>query len=108
LTGSPLAHLRFPERMPAFIRLLSQAIPLEEAARRLAFDRETISGRLMRFRLLIEPCDPDGQWITRVKLGLRYRLHGTCPHRDYGGELKSGGFGGNGQRHAMCPACTRA
>ncbi|WP_199544941.1 DUF746 domain-containing protein [Paraburkholderia kururiensis] len=107
LTGSPLAHLRYPERMPAFIRLLSQPIPLEEASRRVGLEYEGMSNWLMRFRQLIDLHDPDGQWMARVKLGIRYQPHGICPPCGYHGPMKSGGFGGDGRRRVKCPACGR-
>ncbi|RQR45355.1 DUF746 domain-containing protein [Burkholderia sp. Bp9126] len=93
--------------MPDFIRLLSQAIPLEEASRRLGLKYEGVSNWLMRFRQLIGQHDPDGQWLARVKLGIRYQPEGTCPHCGYHGPMKSGSFGGDGRRRAKCLECTR-
>jgi transposase-like protein len=43
LTGSPLARLRFAQKMPRFIEMLSQPIPLEEASRRLDVDYSAVS-----------------------------------------------------------------
>ncbi|WP_233874369.1 DUF746 domain-containing protein [Paraburkholderia adhaesiva] len=108
LTGSPFAHVRFPERLPAFIRLLPQAIPVDEAARRLDLNRETVCNHLMRFRQLIEKHDPDGHWIPRVRLGIRYRPHGTCRHCGYSGQLASSGFDGAGRKRALCPECNHS
>ncbi|SAK99487.1 DUF746 domain-containing protein [Caballeronia ptereochthonis] len=107
LTGSPLANLRLPERMPAFIRMLSQPIPLEEASRRLGLEYGGMSNWLMRFRQLIDLHDPDGQWIGRVKLGIRYQPQGICAHCRYRGQMKGGGFGGDGRRRVRCPECGR-
>lgn len=106
-TGSPLAGLRHATKMPAFIRLLSQPIPMEEAARRLRVRRETVAYWLMRFRQLIELHDPDRLWIARATLGLHYRPEGTCPHCEYAGQLMSGGFGFDHRRRAKCPECLR-
>lgn len=107
LTDSPLAHLRYPERIPAFIRLLSQPIPLEEAARRLGLRYDGMSNWLMRFRQLIEQHDPDSQWIARVRLGILYQPQGVCSRCGYRGQMKSGGFAGNGRRRVKCPECGR-
>lgn len=107
LTGSPLAHLCFPERIPAFIRLLSQPLPLEEASRRMGLKYGGMSNWLMRFRQLIAQHDPDGQWIARVKLGILYQPEGACAHCGYRGQMRSGGFAGNGQRRVKCPECGR-
>ncbi|RQR54929.1 DUF746 domain-containing protein [Burkholderia sp. Bp9126] len=106
-TGSPMAGLRHENKMPAFIRLLSQPIPMEEASRRLGIDRGTIPLWLMRFRQLIEQHDPDRQWISRVRLGLHYHPEGTCPRCGYIGMLMSGGFAAGPHRRAKCPQCSR-
>lgn len=107
LTGTPLARLRFAEKMPRFIALLSQPIPLEEASRRLDVDYMALSNWLMRFRELIAQHDPDGRWTTRVQLGIKYQPEGTCPHCHYTGVLFNGGFGSNERRRALCPQCGR-
>ncbi|WP_429568941.1 DUF746 domain-containing protein [Paraburkholderia sp. JPY419] len=59
--------------MPAFIRLLSQPIPLEEVSRRLGVEYGAASNWLMRFRELIAQHDPEGIWLTRVRLGVKFR-----------------------------------
>ncbi|WP_371748605.1 DUF746 domain-containing protein [Burkholderia cepacia] len=102
-----MAGLRLEHKMPAFIRLLSQPIPLEEASRRLGLDCEAVALWLMRFRQLIEQHDPDAYWASRVTLGLQYRPEGTCPHCSYTGPLLSGGFAGGHRRRAKCPQCSR-
>ncbi|WP_321882691.1 DUF746 domain-containing protein [Burkholderia cepacia] len=106
-TGSPMAGLRHENKMPAFIRLLSQAIPLEEASRRLGLDYDAVALWLMRFRQLIEQHDPEKFWATCVTLGLQYKAEGTCPRCSYSGPLLSGGFGGGHRRRAKCPQCSR-
>lgn len=106
-TGSPMAGLRHAARMPVFIRMLSQPIPVGEASRRLRVNRYTVAHWLMCFRQLIEQHDPDGQWISRAKLGLHYRPKGACPHCGYTGQLMSGGFGIDHRRRAKCPQCSR-
>ncbi len=85
LSGTPLARLRFADKMPAFIRLLSQSISLEEASRRLLVDYAALSKWLMRFRELIAQHDPDGVWTARVLLGIKYRLEGACPRCSFSG-----------------------
>ncbi|TCK32030.1 transposase-like protein [Paraburkholderia sp. BL8N3] len=107
LTGTPLARLRFASKMPAFIRLLSQPIPLEEASRRLRVEYMALSNWLMRFRELIAQHDPDGRWTSRVRLGVKYQPTGTCPHCGYSGQLRNGGFGPDTRRCALCPHCSR-
>ena len=108
LTGTPLARLRFVQKMPRFIELLSQPIPLEEASRRLDMDYGALSNWLMRFRELIAQHDPDGRWTARVQLGIRYKPEGTCPQCGYTGVLSNGGFSSDNRRRAMCPQCRRA
>ncbi|WP_406869851.1 DUF746 domain-containing protein [Paraburkholderia fungorum] len=105
LTGSPVARLRFVGKMPEFFRLLSQAVPLEEASRRLGVDYGAISNWLMRFRQLIALHDPDLHWTPLVRLGLKYRPHGACPKCDHEGQLNNGGFSADNRRQAKCPAC---
>lgn len=107
LTGTPLARLRFAAKVPAFVRLLGQPIPLEEASRRLRVDYTALSNWLMRFRELIAHDDPDARWASRVLLGVKYRPEGTCPHCDFHGQLFNGGFGADGRRRALCPHCKR-
>ena len=106
-TGSPMAGLRHESKMPDFIRLLSQPIPLEEASRRLRLDSDAVALWLMRFRQLIELHDPEKYWATRVTLGLQYKAEGTCPRCSYTGALLSGGFATGHRRRAKCPQCSK-
>lgn len=107
-----------PERLTAGACAFSGAIaclhphspasdPGRRRSRRLGIDPRTVSSQLMRFRQLIELHDPDGQWITRVRLGIGYRPQGTCPFCGHGGQLKSSGFDGAGRRKVRCPECSR-
>ncbi|MFM0411256.1 DUF746 domain-containing protein [Paraburkholderia dipogonis] len=107
LTGSPIARLRFATKMPEFFRLLSQPLTLEEVSRRLGIDYGAISNWLMRFRQLIALNDPDGRWTPLVRLGLRYRPHGTCTRCGYEGQLHNGGFSVDNRRQVKCPSCGR-
>lgn len=107
MSGSPLQRLRHPHKTPDFIRLLSLPLPLEEAGRRMHMHYTAVSNWLMRFRELIVRNDPDGVWLPRVKLGLRYRPVGTCERCGYHGPLHYGGFAPGRRRRVICPACTR-
>lgn len=105
VTGSPLARLRHVGKMPAFIRLLSQQISLEEASFRLGLDVECISNWLARFRQLILLHDPSGQWESRVRLGIKFQFSGTCSRCEYTGPFRHGGPALTGERRVICPSC---
>ncbi|MEF9416822.1 DUF746 domain-containing protein [Ralstonia sp. SM1864_UCD524_TZ4] len=105
LTGSPLTRLRHVDKMPAFIRLLSQQISLEEASSRLSLDFECVSNWLARFRQLILLHDPSGQWESRVRLGIKFQFSGTCPRCEYTGPFRHGGTALTGERRVICPSC---
>ncbi|MGA4348455.1 DUF746 domain-containing protein [Ralstonia nicotianae] len=105
VTGSPLARLRHVDKMPAFIRLLSQQISLEEASFRLKLDSECISNWLARFRELILLHDPSGQWESRVRLGIKFQFAGICSRCEYTGAFLHGGTALTGERRVICPSC---
>lgn len=105
VTGSPLARLRHVGKMPAFIRLLSQQISLEEVSFRLCLDVECISNWLARFRQLILLHDPSGQWESRVRLGIKFQFSGTCSRCEYTGPFRHGGPALTGERRVICPSC---
>lgn len=62
---------------------------------------------LMRFRQLIVRNDPEGVWLPRVKLGLRYRPVGTCWRCGYHGAFHFSGFAPGRRCRVICPECTR-
>ena len=105
LTGSPLAKLRNVSKMPAFIRLLSRQISMEEASSRLCLDRECVSNWLVRFRQLILLHDPSGHWESRVRLGIKFQFAGTCARCGYTGAFLHGGTVLTGERRVICPSC---
>jgi transposase-like protein len=107
MSESPLKKLRHPHKTPDFIRLLSLPLPLNEAGRRMHMDYPAVSNWLMRFRQLIVQNDPEGIWLPRVKLGLRYRPVGTCERCYYHGALHFGGFAPGHRRRVICPECAR-
>ncbi|MGF6609964.1 hypothetical protein OKW45_004886 [Paraburkholderia sp. WSM4175] len=107
MSESPLKRLRHPHKTPDFIRLLSQPLPLEEAGRRMHMDYPAVSNWLMWFRQLIAQNDPEGVWLPRVKLGLRYRPLGTCGRCGYHGTLHYGGFAPGRRRRVIYPECER-
>lgn len=105
LTGTPLFKLRHADKMPAFIRLLSQQISIEEATKRLSVDYASISNWIARFRELLLLHDPSGQWEARVRLGIKFQFHGVCPRCQNEGTFQHGGTTLSGERQAICPAC---
>ncbi|MBB5409224.1 transposase-like protein [Paraburkholderia sp. HC6.4b] len=107
MSESPVKRLRHPHKTPDFIRLLSLPLSLNEASRRLHMDYPAISNWLMRFRQLIVQNDPEGVWLPRVKLGLRYRPVDTCERCGYHGALHFGGFAPGRRRRVICPECAR-
>jgi transposase-like protein len=103
-----VARLRFASKMPAFFRLLSQPLPLEEASRRLQIEYSAVSNWLMRFRQLIALHDPDCHWTPFVRLGLKYRPVGFCTKCGHQGELHNGGFSVDERRQVKCPKCAHS
>ncbi|KVD81499.1 hypothetical protein WI89_23605 [Burkholderia ubonensis] len=107
ISGSPLQRLRHPWKIPDFIRLLSQPISLDEAGRRMGMEYPAVSNWLMRFRELMALHDPDGTWLARVRLGVKYRPVGVCARCGYEGTFHYGGFTPENRRRVICPACKR-
>lgn len=105
LTGTPLAGLHHLAIMPAFIRLLSQQIPYEEARKRLGVSHQAIAQWTKKFRLWLFRIDPSGKWEARVRLGIKPRPHIRCPRCDTDGEKRFSGVDRIDGRLLFCPAC---
>ncbi|WP_254615447.1 DUF746 domain-containing protein [Cupriavidus basilensis] len=104
-SGTPLAFLRHAKKMPAFIRLLSQQISMEEAQLRLRMDYAGVANWLARFRELLLLHDPSGKWEARVRLGIKFQFVGQCLRCPYAGAFGHGGVALSGERQAICPDC---
>ncbi|AMP05794.1 DUF746 domain-containing protein [Collimonas pratensis] len=106
LTGTPLARLRHAEMMPAFVRLLSQQLPYEEACRRLGVDYKAIANWTKKFRLWLLQLDPSGRWEAKVLLGIKTRAYIQCPRCGAEGEKQFLGGSDHRGRRLICSACS--
>ncbi len=104
-TNTPLANLRNCKLMPAFIRQLSQQIPLMEASRRLNLADSTMTNWTKRFRKWILMLDPSGKWEARVRLGMRPHIYIPCPRCGDDGEKMRGNLDEKIGRHLRCLNC---
>ncbi|WP_407928037.1 DUF746 domain-containing protein [Collimonas humicola] len=91
--------------MPAFIRLLSQQIPYEEACRRLGVDYKTIANWAKKIRLWLLQLDPSGRWEAKVRLGIKTRAHIQCPRCGAEGEKQFLGGSDHRGRRLICSTC---
>ncbi|HWW06357.1 DUF746 domain-containing protein [Collimonas sp.] len=105
LTDTPLAGIHDLIVISAFIRLLSQQLPYEEARRRLGVGHKFVADRTKRFRIWLLKLDPSGKWEARVRLGIKPRPHIRCPRCGVGGEKRFSGRDHVAGRHLSCPAC---
>ncbi|WP_211474682.1 DUF746 domain-containing protein [Collimonas humicola] len=107
IVGTPFVRLR-AAKLPLFIRLLSQQIPYEEAARRLGVSYTAIQNWTKKFRIWLLQRDPTGKWEKKVRLGIRARPHIRCPRCGADGEKHLDGYMPTGERRLYCPACGTA
>jgi transposase-like protein len=107
VVGTPLFRLR-AAKLPLFIRLLSQQIPYNEAARRIGVNIISIQNWAKKFRMWLLQLDPAGKWEKRVRLGIRARPHIPCPRCGVDGEKYLGGYMHSGERRLCCPTCDTA
>lgn len=105
LTCTPLARLRHAEMMPAFVRLLSQQLPYEEACRRLGVDYKAIANWTKKFRLWLLQLDPSGRWEAKVLLGIKTRAYIQCPRCGAEGEKQFLGGSDHSGRRLICTMC---
>lgn len=105
LTGTPLARLRNSTLMPAYIRLLSQQIPYEEACKRLGLDYSSIANWTKRFRKWLLQLDPTGKWEAKVRLGIKASPHIRCPRCGVDGEKRFMGIDPVSGRKLHCLSC---
>lgn len=104
-TGTPLLHLRYPDKMPPFVRLLSQQLTIREAARRLDVSIELIAAWTTKFRRWLLQLDPSGQWEAKVRLGLKPRPVIRCPRCGDDAPKYFKGYNRSGLRQLLCRAC---
>jgi len=105
LTRTPLARLQNSAVMPAYIRLLSQQIPYEEACKRLSLDYSSIANWTKKFRLWLLQLDPSGKWEAKVRLGIKLSPHIRCPRCGVDGEKRFLGIDRVSGRKLYCPSC---
>ena len=105
LTGTPLARLRHEDKLPAFVRLLSQQLSYAQAARRLSVDYSAIANWVAKFRLWLFQLDPSGKWESRVRLGIKPRPVTPCL-RCASTTVRFSGFDSQaGHRRLSCDTC---
>jgi len=107
VAGTPLFRLR-ATKLPLFIRMLSQQIPYNEAARRIGVNIVAIQNWTKKFRIWLFQLDPTGKWEKKVRLGIRARPHIRCPRCGVVGEKYLVGYMPTGERRLCCPACSTA
>jgi transposase-like protein len=107
VAGTPLFRLR-AAKLPLFIRLLSQQIPYNVAARRLGVSIDAIQNWAKKFRIWLLQLDPTGKWEKKVRLGIKARPHIRCPRCGVDGEKHFVGYMPTGERRLSCPACGTA
>ena len=107
VVGTPLFRLR-AAKLPLFIRLLSQQIPYNEAARRIGVNVISIQNWAKKFRMWLLELDPTGRWEKKVRLGIRARPHIPCPRCGVDGEKYLVGYMHTGERRLCCPSCGTA
>lgn len=104
VTGTPLARLH-AEKLPLFIRLLSQQIPYGEACRQLGVSIKAISNWTRKFRTWLLQLDPSGKWEAKARLGIKPKAYIPCPRCGMDGEKGFGGVNAKTGRQLACPAC---
>jgi len=80
-TGTALQGFREKDKLPAFIRLLSQQRPAQDAASLLKVNHSMIMRWVRVFRGWLLELDPSGYWESKVRLGIKPPLPDLeCPH----------------------------
>ncbi|MGG6898165.1 DUF746 domain-containing protein [Rhizobium sp. BR 315] len=104
-TGTPLSGLKF-QKLPQFIRLLSQQRPVTDAADVLGVKAVTVVRWIKRTRQWMLQLDPTGHWEAKVRLGMEIRPEITCPHCGAVDRMHYRGFDADtGERRCRCDAC---
>lgn len=70
-TGTALQGFREKDKLPVFIRLLSQQRPVEDAVRALDVSPAMIARWVRVFRQWLLEIDLSGYWESKVRLGIR-------------------------------------
>ncbi|MFC2254909.1 DUF746 domain-containing protein [Labrys portucalensis] len=116
-TGTPLQGFRERHKLLDVVAMLSQQMPVIEAARRLEVSRHMLSRWVPAFRQWLLKLDPSGHMEAKVKLGLRPSIRQLpCPHCGRRGHLRPWGYSPrqSGQddwiqrRQFTCDACGRS
>jgi transposase-like protein len=109
-TGTPLSQINRRDRLPGFIRLLSQQKSLLLAGRELGASARLVARWTRNFRAWLLTIDPSGHWEAKVRLGIAPPLDdAVCQQCRATGTLIHHGFGNRRRddptRQLRCHSC---
>jgi transposase-like protein len=109
-TGKPLEGFRCRDRLPAFIRLLSQQKPVSVASRALKVSPQMVKRWVDAFRAWLLAIDPSGHWEAKIRLGIKAPAPRIACPRCGAERLRPLGFASRKERPSIkriyrCQAC---